>query len=87
MHIPMILKKSSAGVGYSVVDLNGARHVFASAVPRNGGDLQQQAHDALRTIEAVTHEEGTLGSICSLRGILDTRNGVERCNSRDLWLQ
>jgi len=61
MYLPMIHKESSAGVGYSVVDLDGVRHVFAIAVPRNGGDLQRQAHDALRTIEAVTREEGLLG--------------------------
>jgi len=58
----MIRKESSDGIGYSVVDL-GVRHVFASAVPRNGGDLHEQARDALRTIEDVIDEEGTLGSI------------------------
>lgn len=59
----MIRRESSEGVGYSVVELNDTRHVLASAVPRRGEDLQTQAHDALRTIEAVIEEEGTLGSI------------------------
>ena len=75
----MIRKESSDGVGYSVVDLNGVRHVFASAVPRNGGDLQQQAHDALRTIEAVTHEEGTLGSIVHQAVFMRDIQQVEMC--------
>ena len=58
-----IRKVSHEGVGYSVVDLNDVRHVFAAAVPRRGETLRQQADDALRTIEAVIQEEGTRGSI------------------------
>ncbi|MGO8747111.1 MAG: dioxygenase [Thermoguttaceae bacterium] len=59
----MLRKLSQDGIGYSVVGLNDVRHVFAAAVPRNGGDLHAQAEDALRTIEAINHEEGTRGSI------------------------
>jgi enamine deaminase RidA (YjgF/YER057c/UK114 family) len=59
----MIRKESHEGIGFSVVELGKARHVFASAVPRNGGDLHEQARDALRTVEAVMQEEGTFGSI------------------------
>ena len=59
----MIRKVCSDGAGYSVVELNDVRHVFAAAVPRSGDTLQEQAHDALKTIEAVIKEEGTLGSI------------------------
>lgn len=59
----MVRKVSSDGVGYSVVELNDVRHVFAAAVPRTGSTLKEQAVDALRTIEAVAHEEGTRGSI------------------------
>jgi len=59
----MIRKESSAGIGYSVVDLAGVRHVFASAVPREGTTLEEQTHDALHTIEAVFDEEGTRGAI------------------------
>jgi enamine deaminase RidA (YjgF/YER057c/UK114 family) len=56
-------KASQAGIGYSVVELNDVRHVFAAAVPRRGSTLRQQADDALRTIAAVIQEEGTRGSI------------------------
>ncbi len=59
----MIRKETSEGIGYSVVELGQVRHVFASAVPRGGGDFERQVHDALRTIEAVIDEEGTRGSI------------------------
>jgi len=60
---PVIRKESSEGIGYSVVELHGVRHVYAAAVPRAGGTLRQQAEDALRTIRGVMDEEGTRGSI------------------------
>ena len=59
----MLRKVSSDGIGYSVVELNDVRHVFAAAVPRTGVTLKEQAEDALQTIEAVIQEEGTRGSI------------------------
>ena len=59
----MLRKVTRDGYGYSVVDLNDVRHVLAVAIPGNGGDLQEQAHDALRTIQAVHDEESTRGSI------------------------
>jgi enamine deaminase RidA (YjgF/YER057c/UK114 family) len=58
-----IRKISSDGVGYSVVDLSDVRHIFAAAVPRKGETLQEQAQDALETIEAVMCDEGSWGSI------------------------
>jgi enamine deaminase RidA (YjgF/YER057c/UK114 family) len=59
----LVRKCSSDGVGYTVVELNDVRHVLAAAVPRKGETLDQQADDALRTIEAVICEEGARGSI------------------------
>jgi enamine deaminase RidA (YjgF/YER057c/UK114 family) len=59
----IVRKFSSGGVGYSVVDLNDVRHVHAAAVPRRGNTLGEQAQDALRTIDALMHEESTRGSI------------------------
>ena len=56
-------KVSHRGIGFSVVELNDVRHVFAAAAPRCGGTLREQADDALRTIETVIQEEGTRGSI------------------------
>lgn len=58
-----VRKVSDAGIGYSVVELNDVRHVFATAVPRRGVTLRQQADDALRTIDAALREEGSGGSI------------------------
>lgn len=82
-----IRKVSCAGTGYSVVDLNDVRHVFASAVPRCGGTLRQQAEDALRTIEAVIHEEGARGSIIQQAVFLADMNQVEECRQiiRDFY--
>ncbi len=59
----LVRKVARDGIGYSVVELNDVRHVLAAAVPHNGSTLQEQAHDALRTIEAVVDKEGTRASI------------------------
>ncbi|HYW78399.1 MAG TPA: Rid family hydrolase [Thermoguttaceae bacterium] len=75
----MIRKESSDGIGYSVVELDDVRHVFASAMPRQGDTLQEQAHDALKTIEAVIEEEGTLGSIVKQAVFLKDINQLEAC--------
>jgi len=75
----MIRKESSDGIGYSVVDLNDVRHVYASAVPRSGEDLQSQARDALRTIGAVIEEEGTHGSIVHQAVFMKDGSQLESC--------
>ncbi len=77
----MIRKETSEGIGYSVVELGQVRHVFASAVPRGGGDFEQQTHDALRTIEAVIDEEGTHGSIVQQAVFLRDIEQTEACRA------
>ncbi len=59
----MIRKESEAGVGYSVVELGGVRHVFVAAAPRRGTGFREQADDALRTIGRLIKEESAPGSI------------------------
>ena len=59
----MVSKSCQGGIGYSVVDLNDVRHVYVVAEPRTGTTLEEQANDALRTIDALIHGEGTRGSI------------------------
>ena len=82
-----IRKSSHAGIGYSVVDLNDVRHVFAAAVPRRGLTLRQQADDALRTIEAVIQEEGTRGSIVHQAVFVPNVNLIDECRQiiRDFY--
>ncbi len=75
----MIRKESSEGIGYSVVELNDVRHVFASAVPRTGDTLEEQAQDALRTIKEVNHEEGTRGSIVEQAVFMKDIGQMEAC--------
>ena len=70
---------SDEGVGYSVVELGDVRHVFAAAVPRRGTTLRQQAHDALRTIQAVSQEEGTHGSIVHQAVFVADVRQVDEC--------
>ena len=82
-----IRKSSQAGIGSSVVELNDVRHVFAAAVPRRGLTLRQQADDALRTIEAVTQEEGTRGSIVHQAVFVPSVNLIDECRQiiRDFY--
>jgi enamine deaminase RidA (YjgF/YER057c/UK114 family) len=82
-----IRKVSHSGVGYSVVDLNDVRHVFAAATPRVGSTFADQADDALKTIEAVTCEEGTRGSIVHQAVFLADMSQVVRCQQimRDFY--
>ena len=75
----MIRKESSAGIGYSVVELNDVRHVFAAAVPRNGDTLEEQAQDALRTIKDVNEEEGTRGSIVKQSVFVGDATQLDAC--------
>jgi len=75
----MIRRQSCRGIGYSVAELNGVRHVFASAIPRVGQTLEEQAEDALRTIEAVNHEHGTCGSIVHQAVFVRDLDQVETC--------
>jgi hypothetical protein len=58
-----ILKFSSRGIGYSVAEWSGVRHVFAAAVPRRGATPAEQADDALRIIETVSSVHGANGTI------------------------
>jgi enamine deaminase RidA (YjgF/YER057c/UK114 family) len=75
----VIRKVVDRGVGFSAVDLNDVRHVFATAVPRRGATLGQQASDALRTIEAVIEQEGTADSIVQQAVFLADVNQVDEC--------
>ena len=83
----VIRKVVDKGVGYSVVDLNDVRHVFAAAVPRRGRTLRQQADDALRTIEAVVQEEGTRGSIVQQAVFVADFTEIDQCRKiiRDFY--
>ncbi len=74
-----IRKASNEGIGYSVVDLNDVRHVFATAVPRSGNTLREQAADALGTIEAVAREEGSRGAIIHQTVFLANDEDTDEC--------
>lgn len=83
----MVKKESHAGAGYSVVELQDVRHVFAAAVPRIGGTLSEQAYDALKTIRDVLVEEGPRGSIVKQEVFLSDYGQVETCRQimRDFY--
>jgi len=82
-----IRRHSHCGVGYSLVDLNDVRHVFAAAAPRSGSTFDQQADDALRTIAAVTCDCGRRGSIVHQAVFLADMTHLGRCQQiiRDFY--
>ena len=75
----VLRKVSHAGIGCSVVGLNDVRHVFAAAAPQHDGTFDQQAHDALATIEQVINEESVRGSIVHQAVFLADMADAPRC--------
>jgi enamine deaminase RidA (YjgF/YER057c/UK114 family) len=53
-----VRKIAGEGTHHAVVELNDVCHVFATAVPRRGSTLREQAMDALEAIAAVMSAEG-----------------------------
>jgi enamine deaminase RidA (YjgF/YER057c/UK114 family) len=64
-----------------VVEPKGVRHVFAAAVPRQGTTLDEQTHDALRTIEDVVRDEGTHGSIVQQAVFMRDICQIDQCRA------
>jgi len=79
MAVQTVRKLSQNGIGYSIVDLNDVRHVFAAAAPRAGTTLNEQADDALQTIEAVIGEHGARGSIVHQAVFVRDVESIEPC--------
>jgi len=75
----MISKRSTKGVGYSVFNLSEVRHVVATAIPQTGDTLQEQARDALQTIEAVIREKSTQGAIVKQTVFMSGREELDEC--------
>ncbi len=75
----VIRKVVEKGHGFSTVDLSDVRHVFATAVPRRGSTLGQQASDVLGTIESLIEQEGTTNSIVHQAVFLADVNQVDEC--------
>ncbi len=82
-----VRKHSIEGVGYSVVELNDVRHVFASAVPRRGQTLSEQILDALETIRQVNADEGIRGSIIQQAVFVSRAEDLGECREliRDFY--
>jgi enamine deaminase RidA (YjgF/YER057c/UK114 family) len=82
-----VRKLSKSGIGYSVVDLNDVRHVFAAVTPLRGTTFDQQADDALQTIDSVVCEHGMRGSIVHQAVFLPNMANAKRCQQlmRDFY--
>jgi enamine deaminase RidA (YjgF/YER057c/UK114 family) len=83
----MIRRESNQGIGYSVVELGGVRHIFAAGAPRSGGGLQEQTRDALSTIGRLMEDEGTRDSIVSQSVFIADAGMIDECRQiiRDFY--
>jgi len=72
---------ASGGIGYAIsqFESNDVRHVFVSAVPRQGEGLEQQTRDALQTIAEVFKDEGLHGAIVHQAVFVKDIEKVETC--------
>jgi enamine deaminase RidA (YjgF/YER057c/UK114 family) len=75
----MMRQQICDAIGYSIVELGGARHVFAAAEPRNGATLADQCGDALEQIQRLAEDEGVAGSIVHQTVFLRDPADIEAC--------
>jgi enamine deaminase RidA (YjgF/YER057c/UK114 family) len=75
----MINRKLREGISHSVVELGGTRHVFASATPRQEGNLRAQCEDALRSIQAAFSDCGAGGSIIKQSIFIGDPRQIDQC--------
>jgi len=83
----MIRRQSNSGVGCSVVELNGVRHVFTAAVPRRELSFEDQVGEALRMIHCVTESEAARNSVVSQAVFLADEQLIGPCRQmlRDFY--
>ncbi len=75
----MIKRESKEGIGCSVLDRGGVRHVFATAAPLNGGGLGQQTQEALRSIHEVFERQDAGSSIIKQSVFLSDPGRIDEC--------
>ncbi len=80
-------KASHQGIGFATVELNDIRHVFATATPRCGCTLREQAEDALHSLDGVLRAEGTRRSIIRQTVFLAEASQLDECRQimRDFY--
>jgi enamine deaminase RidA (YjgF/YER057c/UK114 family) len=59
----MIRKDFHEGIGYSVVEFDGLRQIFATALPCCGDTFAEQAEEVLESLKTIFHKEGAEASV------------------------
>jgi enamine deaminase RidA (YjgF/YER057c/UK114 family) len=75
----MIRKELGTDLGYSAVEFDGVRRVFATVAPTRGATLAEQTESALLTLRARFQEEASPGSIVMLSVFLKNVNDQAAC--------
>ena len=72
-------KASHQGIGFATVELFDIRHVLATAVPRCGCTLREQAEDALHRLDVVFRAEGARQSVIHQTVFLAEPGHIDEC--------
>ena len=81
----MIQRHSQDGIGHSVVELSGARHVHVAAVPHSGTDLASQLCDALGSVRDAMDRQGPSGTIVRQAVFVSDPRQIESCRRLVEW--
>ena len=74
-----IQKSCRDGIGWSAVELGDVRHLFATAIPRRGATLAEEARDALETIAGAVCDEGDRRSIVHQAVFVADPSRIDEC--------
>jgi enamine deaminase RidA (YjgF/YER057c/UK114 family) len=87
MSDPLVRKVARHRSQHSVVELHDVSHVFATAVPRAGATLREQARDALEAIAAAMSAEGATGAVIHQTVFLADGESMATCRQivRDFY--
>jgi enamine deaminase RidA (YjgF/YER057c/UK114 family) len=82
-----VRKTARAGIHQAIVEQDGVRHVYVTAVPRAGATLREQAKDALEAVAAVMSDEGAAGAVLHQAVLLADGGSIAACRQivRDFY--
>jgi enamine deaminase RidA (YjgF/YER057c/UK114 family) len=75
----MIRKDFHEGIGYSVVEFDGIRLVFAAALPSCGETFQEQAEETLNALNTILRKEGVDRSVAMQTVFLERAENQAPC--------
>ena len=75
----MIQRNFLGGTVYTIAEVDGVRHIFASASPCDDNDLATQTRDAMGVLAAIFEKEGASDSVVNQAVFLRHVEHVDKC--------